>query len=73
MELVVTDNLNNYCSSEEIKVATFEELENEDVAAVHIAWLGEKQPVTTDRHFESLGLSNREVKPIVPSIELPPV
>ena len=31
--------------------------------------LGEKQPVRIDKHFESLGLSNKEVKPYVPSIE----
>ena len=32
-----------------------------------------KQPVRHDRLFESLDLSNREVKPYVPSIESPPI
>ena len=67
------DNLNNYCRKEEIKAATFKELENKNVVAAHIAWLKEKQLVRTDRRFESLDLSNREVKPVVPFIELPHV
>ena len=73
MELAVTDSLNNYCRKEEIKAATFKELENKNVAAAHIAWLEVKQPVRTDRCFESLDLSNREVKHVVSFIELPHV
>ena len=42
VELAVTDNLNNCCSNEEIKATTFKELEDEDVVAVHIAWLRNK-------------------------------
>ena len=34
--------LNNYCSKDEIKAITFEELENEDPEATSIAWLREK-------------------------------
>ena len=71
MELNVANSLNNCCSNEEIKAATFEELKDEDAAAAHIAWLEEKQHVRTNRHFESLDLSNREVKLVVPYIELP--
>ena len=42
VELIVTNNLNNCCSDEEIKATTFKELEDEDVVAVHIAWLRNK-------------------------------
>ena len=73
VDLAVTERLNRCCSKEEIKAATFEELEEEDVAAGHIAWLGEKQPARHVKPFESLDLSNREVKSFVPSIESPPI
>lgn len=56
-----------------IKVVTFEEIEYEDLEATDIALLGEKQPIRTNKHFESLDLSTREVKPYVPSIESPSV
>ena len=36
VELVIIDSLNNWCSNEKIKAATFEELEDEDVATTHI-------------------------------------
>lgn len=44
VDVAATKRLNSYCSKEEINAATFEELEEENVAAVYIAWLGEKQP-----------------------------
>ena len=37
VKLTVTDILNNCCNNEEIKAATFEELEDEDAATTHIA------------------------------------
>ena len=42
LDFVVTERLNNCCNKEEIKVGTFEELEEEDAAAAYIAWSGEK-------------------------------
>ena len=33
--------------------------------------MGERQPLRADKHFESLDLLNREVKPFIPSIESP--
>ena len=68
-DFAMTERLNNCCGKEEIKATTFEELEEEDVAVVHIAWLGVKQPLRYDRHFEPLDLSSREVKSCAPSIE----
>ena len=71
VDIDVRERLNNCYNKEEIKVTTFEELEEEDIAVAHIAWLGKKQPVRHDRPFEYLDLSNREVKPYVPSVESP--
>ena len=61
VDFVVTESLNNCCSKKEINVVTFEELEDEDLETANIAWLGDKQSFRTDKHFESLDLSNREV------------
>ena len=69
VDFAVTERLNNCCSKEEINTVTFDEFEDEDPEAVNVTWLREKQPVRADKHFESLNLSNREVKPSVPSIE----
>lgn len=71
VELAIINSLNNYCRKEEIKAVTFEELKDKDAEAAHIASLGEKQHVRTNRHFKSLDLSNRKVKHVVPSIYLP--
>lgn len=73
VDFAVTEMLNSCYSKEEINVVIFEELEDEDPKTVNMAWLGEQQPVGTDRHFESLNLSNREIKPSIPSIESTPV
>lgn len=73
IEDCMTEILNSCCSKEEIKAITFEELEDEGSETPNIIWLGEKQPVMTDRHFKSLDLSNKEIKHYVPSIESPPV
>ena len=69
VDFVVSERIYSCYSKEEIKAATFKELEEKDVAATHTTWLGEKQTMRYDRHFESLNLSEREVKPIVTSIE----
>ena len=71
MDFVVAERLHSCCSKKEINVVTFEELKDEDPQVVNIAWLGEKQLVKADKHFESLDLSNREVKPFILSIMSP--
>ena len=69
VDFAMTERLNSCCSKKEIKATTCEELEEEDVAAGHIAWLGEKKLMRHDRPFKSLDLSNREVKLYISSIE----
>lgn len=73
MDFVAVERLNNYCRKEETKVAIFEELENEQrgLEIANLKWLGEKQPFRTNKQIKSLGLSNREVKPSILSIESP--
>ena len=71
VHFVVTKRIDSCSSKEEIKAATFKELEKEDTTSTQIAWLGEKQSIRHDKHFEYLNLTNREVKPIVPSIQSP--
>lgn len=71
VDITLIERLNNCYNKEEIKAGTFQELEEEDAAAAHIAWLGKKQPVRHDKPFEFLDLSNREVKLFVPSVESP--
>ena len=71
VDFVVAERLNSCCNNEEIKSLTFEELEDEDPKTTDITWLGEKQLVRTEKHFEFLYLSNREVKTYAPSIESP--
>ena len=73
VDVVVIEKLNSCCSKKKINATTFEELKEEDVATVYIAWLGEKQPARHDKPFESLDFSNNEVKPFVPSIKSPPI
>lgn len=41
VDFTVTERLNSYCSKDEIKAATFEKFEEENVAATHLAWLEE--------------------------------
>ena len=71
VDIIVAERLNSYCSNEEIKVITLEELEDEDLQIADIEWLGEKQLMRIDKHFESINILNREVKLSVPSIEWP--
>ncbi|XP_024039218.1 uncharacterized protein LOC112097858 [Citrus clementina] len=72
IDLIVTERIDKCYSKEVIKAATFESLEEEDVAAIYIAWLKEKQVERHHIHFKSLDLLNKEVKPRMPSIESPP-
>ena len=72
INLAVIERIDKCCSKEVIKAATFESLEEEDIAAIHIAWLEEKQVERHHIHFKFLDLLNREVKPTMPSIESPP-
>lgn len=37
VELAIIDSLNNWCSNEKMKAATFEKLKDEDAATAHIA------------------------------------
>ncbi|KAK9177532.1 hypothetical protein WN944_029555 [Citrus x changshan-huyou] len=60
VDFTIVERLHNCCNKEEISAVTFEELEDEDPEAADIVWLGEKQPIRADRHFESLDLSNKE-------------
>lgn len=73
VDFVAVERLSNYCRKEETKVAIFEELENEQrgLEIANLAWLGKKQPFRTNKQIKSLGLSNREVKPSILSIESP--
>ena len=63
VDFTMIERLNSYCSKEDINEVTFE-----DSKAVNIVWVGDKQYVRADKHFESLDISTMEVKPFVPSI-----
>lgn len=52
VDSAITKRFNSCCSRDEIKTATFEELEKEDVAAGHITRLGETQLVRHDKYFK---------------------
>ena len=82
LDFVVADRIDRCCSKEIIKVATFESLEEEYVAANQIDWMKGKQSVANqidwmkgkqsnrhNRFVEHLNLLDREVKITLPSIE----
>ncbi|KAH9801672.1 hypothetical protein KPL71_001111 [Citrus sinensis] len=71
VDFVVADRIDKCCSNEINKVITFEDLEEEDVAANQIDRTKEKQPDRHNRFIEHLNLSDREVKITLPSIESP--
>ncbi|XP_052299834.1 uncharacterized protein LOC107178669 [Citrus sinensis] len=62
VDFVVADRIDKCCSNEINKVITFEDLEEEDVAANQIDRTKEKQPDRHNRFIEHLNLSDREVK-----------
>ena len=59
VDFVVVKRLCSCCSKEEINAVTFEELENEGREIKKLTWLGDKQLVRNDKHFESLDHSNK--------------
>lgn len=69
VDFIVAERLTSYYSNEEIKAAAFEELEDEKLETVDIAWLGEKQSFKVDKQFESFKLLNMEIKHSKPSIK----
>ncbi|KAK9183016.1 hypothetical protein WN944_026165 [Citrus x changshan-huyou] len=72
VDFVVADRIDRCCSNEINKVTTFEDLEEEDVAANQIDWMEEKQSDRHNKFIEHLNLSDKEVKTTLPSIESPP-
>ncbi|KAH9681678.1 hypothetical protein KPL71_027061 [Citrus sinensis] len=69
VDFVVADRIDRCCSNEINKVTTFEDLEEEDVAANQIDWMEEKQYDRHNRFIEHLNLSDMKVKTTLPSIE----
>ncbi|KAK9180015.1 hypothetical protein WN943_029222 [Citrus x changshan-huyou] len=69
VDFVVADRMDRCCSNEINKVTTFEDLEEEDVAANQIDWMEEKQYDRHNRFIEHLNLSDMKVKTTLPSIE----
>ena len=73
VDFVVADRINRCCSNEVIKVATFENFEEEDVAANQIDWMEGRQSNRHGKFVEHLNLLDREVKTILPYIESPSI
>ena len=72
VDFIVADRVNRCCSTEVIKVDTFERFKEEDVAVNQIDWMGERQSNRHSRFVEPLNLSDMEVKTTLLSIESPP-
>ena len=72
MDLVVADRMDRCCSNVLDKVITFEDVEEEDVAAIQTDWMDKQQSDRHNRCIEHLNLSDREVKTTLPYIESPP-
>ncbi|KAH9801445.1 hypothetical protein KPL71_001039 [Citrus sinensis] len=72
VDLVVAGRVDKCCSDVLNKVTTFEEVEEEDVAAIQTDWMDKQQSNRHNRAIEHLNLSDREVKKTLPSIESPP-
>lgn len=71
VDFVIADRMDRCYSNALDKVTTFEDVEEEDVAAIQIDWMEEKQSDRHNRFIEHLNLSNRGVKIILLSIESP--
>ncbi|KAH9781899.1 hypothetical protein KPL71_008667 [Citrus sinensis] len=71
VDLVVADRMDRCCSNVLDKVTTFEDVEEEDVAAIQIDWMDKQKSNRHNRVFEHLNLSDREVKITLPYIESP--
>ncbi|XP_052299852.1 uncharacterized protein LOC127903156 [Citrus sinensis] len=72
VDLVVADRMDRCCSNVLNKVTTFEEVEEEDVAAIQTDWMDKQQSNRHNRVIEHLNLSDRKAKSTLPSIESPP-
>ncbi|XP_052290039.1 uncharacterized protein LOC127899933 [Citrus sinensis] len=72
MDLVVADRMDRCCNNILNKVTTFEEVEEEDVAAIQPDWMDKQQYNKHNRVIEHLNLSDREAKTTLPSTESPP-
>ncbi|XP_052288587.1 uncharacterized protein LOC127899281 [Citrus sinensis] len=71
VDLVVADRMDRCCSNVFNKVTTFEEVEEEDVAEIQTGWMDKQQSNRHNKVIEHLNLSDRKVKPTLPSIESP--
>lgn len=72
VDFIVADIMDRCCSNALDKVTTFEDVEEEDVAAIQTDWIDKQQSDRHNRFIEHLNLSDREVKTTLPSIESPP-
>ncbi|KAH9783362.1 hypothetical protein KPL71_009280 [Citrus sinensis] len=61
VDLVVADRMDKCCSNVLNKVTTFEEVEEEDVAAIQTDWMDKQQSNRHTRVIEHLNLSDREI------------
>ena len=73
VDFVVADRIDRCCSNEVIKVVTFENFEEKDVAINQIDWMEGRQSNRHSRFVEHLNLLDKEVKTTLPSIESPPI
>ncbi|KAH9681200.1 hypothetical protein KPL71_026880 [Citrus sinensis] len=71
VDLVVADRMDRCCNNILNKVTTFEEVEEEDVAAIQPDWMDKQQYNRHNRVIEHLNLSDREAKTTLPSTESP--
>ena len=72
VDFVVADRIDRCCNNSFDKVATFDDVEVEDAAAIQTDWMEPKQFDKHNRFIKHLNLSDRELKTNLPSIELPP-
>ena len=72
VDFIVADRMDRCCSKAFNRVNTFDDVEEEDVAAIQTDWMEEKQSDRHTRFIEHLNLSDREVKTTLLSIESPP-
>ena len=72
VDFVVANRIDRCCSKAFDRVNTFDDVEDEDVAAIQTDWIEEKQSDRHTRFIERMNLSDREVKTALPSINSPP-
>ncbi|KAH9769701.1 hypothetical protein KPL71_012115 [Citrus sinensis] len=71
VDFIVADKIDRCCSNALDKITTFEDVEEEDVAAIQTDWMDKKQSDRHNKFIEHLNLSDREVKKTLQSIESP--